>query len=219
MARVLVVSGAGPYADAWHDFAATSCALAGLVQGLGHHAEVVDDVEAALAAPRGDLLVANFGNPAPPRPAAPVTAAGDGVRRFLAAGGSLLAMHISIGSLPGAPGWVAATGGRWVWGRSWHPDLGTATVRLRTGAHPVVAGLAEDVVVQDERYCDLDVADDVTVLGGHDEDGRHHPMIWARATATGRVVYDGLGHDVRSFASPGHAELVRRAVSWLLREA
>jgi len=65
-------------------------------------------------------------------------------------------------------------GGRWVWGRSWHPDLGTATIRLAGPVHPVVSGLP-DVVVDDETYCDLEVADDVTVLGSHRLDGRDQP--------------------------------------------
>ena len=33
-----------------------------------------------------------------------------------------------------------------------------------------------------------------------------------------RVVYDGLGHDTRSYESPGHVELLRRVVGWLLRD-
>jgi type 1 glutamine amidotransferase len=32
------------------------------------------------------------------------------------------------------------------------------------------------------------------------------------------VVYDGLGHDGRSFDSPGHRALLRRAVDWLTHE-
>lgn len=221
MAEVTVVSGGGPYADEWHDFAATSARVARLVADLGHRVVVVDDVEATLAAPEGDLLVANIGNPSPPRPAGSVIAAADGVERFLAGGGALLALHISIGSLPDADPWARVLGGRWVWGSSWHPDLGAGTIRLRrdvdADVRPVVAGLA-DITVTDERYCDLSVADDVTVLGEHEEGGRSHPMIWARATATGRVVYDGLGHDVRSFDSASHVALLANAVRWLLRE-
>jgi len=215
-ARVTVVSGDGPYADAWHDFAATSARLARVVAGLGHRVTVVGDVEPALTAPDADLLVVNVGNPAVERPADRTLAAADGVRRHLADGGALLAVHISIGALTDAPGWTRSVGGRWVWGRSHHPDIGTATIRLHAGVHPVVEGLHE-VVVHDERYCDLEVADDVTVLGDHAEGGRHHPVVWARS-GPGRVVYDGLGHDVRSFDSAGHVALLRRAVRWLLAD-
>jgi len=217
MADALVISGGGPYADAWHDFAATSARLAELVEGLGHRAVVVEDVEAALSRPAADLLVLNIGNPVPPRPPDRLRAVVDGVTGHLAAGGGVLAVHLSIGALPGAPGWSRALGGRWEWGRSWHPDLGTATVDLRPAGHPVVAG-ATRLVVDDERYCDLVVEDGVTVLGSHREQDREQPMIWTRTTSAGRVLYDGLGHDVRSFDSAGHVELLRRAVRWLLHE-
>ena len=40
-------------------------------------------------------------------------------------------------------------------------------------------------------------------------------MIWAREHGAGRVVYDGLGHDSRSYDSPAHRDLLRRAVDWL----
>ena len=41
----------------------------------------------------------------------------------------------------------------------------------------------------------------------------------ARESGPARVVYDGLGHDTRSYGSAGHVELLRRAVEWLLRDA
>jgi uncharacterized protein len=41
--------------------------------------------------------------------------------------------------------------------------------------------------------------------------------VWARESRLARVVYDGLGHDTRSYQSPGHVELLQRAVGWLLR--
>ena len=36
----LVVSGAGPYVDPWHDFAATSARLAAILEGLGHRVDI-----------------------------------------------------------------------------------------------------------------------------------------------------------------------------------
>jgi type 1 glutamine amidotransferase len=43
-------------------------------------------------------------------------------------------------------------------------------------------------------------------------------MVWAKHHGRGRVVYDGLGHDVRSYDSAAHVELVQRSVRWLLGE-
>jgi type 1 glutamine amidotransferase len=70
--------------------------------------------------------------------------------------------------------------------------------------------------VIDERYSFLSTEPDITVLGRHVHDQLSHPIVWARDTGAGRVVYDGLGHDTRSHDSPGHVELIRRSVSWLL---
>jgi type 1 glutamine amidotransferase len=41
--------------------------------------------------------------------------------------------------------------------------------------------------------------------------------VWARESGPARVVYDGLGHDTRSYDSAGHVDLLRRTVGWLLR--
>jgi hypothetical protein len=40
--RSLLLSGAGRYADEWHDFAATSQRLASILAGLGHDVEISD---------------------------------------------------------------------------------------------------------------------------------------------------------------------------------
>jgi len=89
VARVLVVSGGGPYADAWHDFAATSSRLAAVIGDLGHRVTVDGDVEAALARPQADLLVVNVGDPDPALPAERTAAAVDGVAGHLAGGGAV----------------------------------------------------------------------------------------------------------------------------------
>ena len=43
-----------------------------------------------------------------------------------------------------------------------------------------------------------------------------HPLIWAYRGPASRVVYDALGHDVRSYDSEQHRTLVPKAVGWLL---
>ena len=57
MPDALIVSGAGPYADAWHDFAATSARLAGIVEDAGGGVTVTEDVEGALADPSDARLL------------------------------------------------------------------------------------------------------------------------------------------------------------------
>jgi type 1 glutamine amidotransferase len=218
MPDVLVVSGSGPYADPWHRFPETSARLAAIIGGLGHSVEVTEDVEGRLAGPgRCDLLVVNIGNPTDARPVDRIVAAAQGLTGHLAAGGALLGVHVSATSLTAMPEWSAILGGCWVRGRTMHPPQGVASVRVRSESHPIVAGLA-DFEVFDERYSYLQTEPGVALLCDHEYEDQRHPIVWARETDRARVVYDGLGHDTRSYDSAGHVELVERSVRWLLRE-
>jgi uncharacterized protein len=213
----LVISGAGPYVDPWHDFPATSARLADIVRGIGCSVDVNEGVEDALAGPHdARLLVVNIGNPAEPRPQETLDAAADGLARHLAGGGCLLGVHSSSTSLTGMRQWPKMLGGRWIRGTSMHPPLGEFTVSVTDARHPITQGLTDFSVV-DERYSHLEVQTDVMTLYEHYVDGAAHPLVWAHEYAGGRVVYDGLGHDVGSYDAPGHVRLVERAVCWLLQ--
>jgi type 1 glutamine amidotransferase len=218
MAEVLIISGAGYYSDPWHSFADTSQRLADIIAGLGHAVAVSEAVEHALAEPgEPDLVVINIGNPRQARPQSRIDAAEQGLDRHLQRGGALLGVHVSATSLPTMSGWSQMLGGHWVRGRTMHPEQDLATILVRVGAHPIVHGLV-DFTVFDERYSYLDTNPGITVVCEHQTDGRLHPIVWARESGLARVVYDGLGHDTRSYESPGHVELLRRAVGWLLRD-
>lgn len=139
-----------------------------------------------------------------------------GLRDFVAGGGALLAIHTAAVSFDDWPGWREMVGGAWDWGRSAHPPLGPMRVSVPPSDHPIVAGLGDFEVV-DEAYGFLDLMPDVVPLAVSPHGGVDHPMLWARPFGRGRVVYDALGHDARSYAHPTHAELLRRAARWLTR--
>lgn len=216
MADVLIVSGAGSYVDPWHPFPETSARLAALITSLGHRVRVADKVEESLLS-LGDqrLVVINIGNPQPPRPASVMIEIQLALLTHLEAGGGLLGMHVAATSFTTMPRWPEILGGRWVRGTTMHPPLDLARVRLHPGVHPV-AGDDREIDVLDERYSFLEVRDDITVIGDHVYRDAVHPMIWAREHGSGRVVYDGLGHDTRSYDSAGHRDLLGRAVTWLI---
>lgn len=215
MVEVLIVSGAGAYVDSWHPFAETSARLAEVIGSPGHRVEVSEKVEESLGALDGPrLVVINIGNPAAPRPASTMIEIQDALLAHLEGGGGLLGMHVSATSFTTMPRWPEILGGHWVRGTTMHPPLDLARIRLHPGMHPV-AGDDAEIEVLDERYSYLDVREDAVVLGDHEHDGLVHPMIWAREHGAGRVVYDGLGHDARSYDSPTHRDFLRRAVSWL----
>jgi type 1 glutamine amidotransferase len=219
VADVLLISGGGAYVDEWHDFPTTSARLAAIVEGLGHSLRLTEDVEAALTSPgAAQLLVLNLGGPAARRPPEAVAAARAGLDSYLATGGALLSMHSSVIALSAVPEWQGILGGTWIHGRSMHPPQSEARVERAAGVeHPIVDGL-DDFTAFDERYSHLEVDPGNTVLFDHEHDRRRHPLVWARTSGPGRIVYDALGHDGRSFDSPGHRELVRRSVGWLLGE-
>ena len=103
-----------------------------------------------------------------------------------------------------------------MWGRSSHPELGQARIRVETDAHPIVEGVPEGFEVVDEVYSHMDVQPDVQPLAWGAAYSTEQPLLWARQAAGGRVVYDALGHDERSLTHPDHARILRQAVAWLL---
>lgn len=221
MAHVVVLVGRDRYGDPWHDHAATSDAVATLLRFDGHDVTVRSTFPDALTdddAP--DLLVVNSGRgPIDPVETPQWRAFHDRRAALVADGLPVLALHQAANTFGDDSRWAATIGGRWVDGTSWHPTIDEARFRVVDPGHPVTRGL-DDVVALDERYADLVVAGDATVLLVADvtgDDGAlgEHPVVWT-APGPGRVLYDALGHDVRSYASPGRCELLRREVAWLL---
>lgn len=212
MAKAVVLSGGGRYADPWHPFGATSVRLAALAASLGHDVEIAEEVEERLVDLRSvDLVIVNAA-------AGPVTSAHDaaiaGMRAFLASGGGVLAVHVGASSLVDMPEWERVTGMHWIQGVSMHPPVGLARVLVHPERH-VIAGSLDDFDLVDERYCQLRLAPDIVPFVSHDHEGTNQPLVWARRYGNARVVTDALGHGVESFDAPEHAELLLRSFQWL----
>jgi hypothetical protein len=213
----VIASGAGRYTDPWHPYAETSEALAGILRESGWHVDVVADPDAALTALEGvDLLVVNAGDPwrndAAARGADPAARAG--LDAAIDRGIGIIAAHSALSSLRDYPAWRRVIGGAWIEGRSWHPEIGTATLRAVDDADGIVRG---DIVVFDERYSDLEVDAGVRVLAVHDVDGAAHPAVWTHEGGGTRAVVSSLGHDARSYESAEHRALLARAARWAAR--
>ncbi len=222
--RALVLVGRGRYEDPWHDGAATAGVLQPLLAADGWDVHVhgtspallADDGLVAATLGRPDLVVVTAGSGRVDPDFDGDDAAWAGFHAALTAwfadGVPLLALHAAANTFHDAPGWTQAVGGRWVDAASWHPPIGPATFDVADPGHPVTAGLGP-VEAFDERYCDLVVDDGSRVLLTTRHEGRDHPVVWV--APGGRAVYDALGHDVRSWASPSRRALVRRTVAWL----
>ncbi|TKK84952.1 ThuA domain-containing protein [Herbidospora galbida] len=218
MARNLILSG-----GVAHDFAATSQTLAEVLLEAGIESEITEDIAGALSEPpQVDLITLNamrWSNerghfedqrdlwhlPLPPDARAVLL-------DHLNKGGGVLAMHTASICFDDWQGWPRVLGASWKWGKSHHPPIGWTTVHVNRD-HVITDGL-RDFDVVDEVYSDLDVLPDVTPLAT----ALGQPVLWARNVRRGRLVYDALGHDTRSYDSPIHRTLLCRAAQWLLRQ-
>ena len=213
MTAVLLLSGASGRDDAFHDFDATSAAIAEILRSAGLDVRVRDvaAVEAAEFADV-DVLVANCGLHSPPGVDAAATAA---FVNLIASTCPVLALHTSAGAFAGVAQWIDRIGVQWVPGRSTHPPIGQIAVSANE-SHPIGAGLGV-VDVFDERYSYLDIAQPGDTVLSHHLDGIEHPLSLVRQDPDGRrTVYDALGHGVESYRSPSRRELLLREFDWLL---
>lgn len=215
----LVLSGRGRYADPWHDFAATSQAIAGLLGDLGLEAEVRGTDSEPVAVPR--LLVVDAGGGSTPTEDAPgehERAWREAVLAHVRSGGATLVTHAGCNTLYEDGAWAAAIGGRWVPGASMHPARSEAVLDVVGGDHPITTGL-DRLHVDDERYSFLEVAPTSTPLLAHEHDGAPHVCAWVVGGAqpgSARVVVNTLGHDARTYTGADRIDLLRREVAWLL---
>ena len=209
-----------------HPFDVTAGYLADTLTAAGYKASVTADVEGCFAGLDDcDLLAVNAlrwrmgaERYAAARAEHAFSPSPDGraaVVAFLRRGGALLASHTAAICFDDWAGWGDIVGASWCWDRSSHPPLGPAKVEVEVDAHPVVAGVTPEFDVVDEIYGHMDLASDVEPLAwGTAGDGRH-PVLWAREAGGGRIVYDALGHDERSFAVAPHRQILDQAVRWL----
>lgn len=230
--RALVLAGGSPHA---HAFGPVGRALAEVLAAAGWVAEVVatpDAAAARLAAGAADgavdvlvvdglwwrMLGEAYDRWRPAHAYSPPHGVRDGLARFVADGGGLVALHTAVICFDDWPGWGDLLGGRWVWGVSSHPPKGPVTARV-VADHPVVTGLGPELRLDDEVYGGLDVSPAVEVLAvaRRTPDDEDQPVVWTHRYGEGRVVVDGFGHDAASIRHPANARLVTQAAAWAAR--
>lgn len=227
---VVIFTGLSRYQDPWHPVAETSAEIARVVRELGLQPDIrTDETPGALADLSGvDLLIVNSGGGDPDAPIVYDPAwqpSFDAVAAFAAAGSPILAVHNSAHAFPDWPGWEEIIGTGWTPGVSGHPEISLAVFEADPVAvtHPIfdhlapLRGVTERPVVisYDERYWRMPVRDGNTPLLGHETQGEWYVMSWSRGTS---VVFDGLGHDRRSYASLQRRQYLAGEIRWLLRD-
>lgn len=135
------------------------------------------------------------------------------VANHVAGGGGLFGVHTAVICFDDWPEWRSILGGAWAWGQSGHPPHGTAAVRIEAPDDPLVRGLP-DFTLPDEVYGDLDIEPGVHPIASARAEDVWHPVLWKHHVGDGRVVFDGLGHDVDSINHPVHRRILARAALW-----
>lgn len=218
-AGAVIFTGADRYDGRWHDHAATSQRIAEILGELGIDGRIRGTRPRTAGDLSGvDLVVLNLANGVPgPEDATdaewePIWEMFD---EYVAGGGSLLVLHLSIAAFDADEAWSRRLGGAWVQGTSMHPPIADSHVRVHAGAHPIVMDVV-DFDVHDEMYSYLDVQPASSVLATHHYEGRDHALAWATEAGGGRIVYDALGHGVEAYDSAGRVALLKREVEWLI---
>lgn len=203
---IAVVTGTGAHADPWHDLGETSGAIAAVLSDDGDVTRlttdelapgVLDDVDVVVVNASADLA-------APPSDSSDVVAE---LHAHASRGGGVVAVHSSSLAFPDDDRWARLLGGRWVPGRSGHPQIGNALVQA--AGSPL---LSDDFTLYDERYTLLETADDTELVAFHTEDGVPHPLVWLHRSPSGVVAYSALGHGVEAYDS-SNAFLLRSLVA------
>ena len=227
MSHVIVLAGGVPHA---HDFTATGEALATLFRSSGHDVDVVDhpDLAASQLTQSTDALVvcALFWTMTGDmydawRPQWAYATSTDTRRRFsgfVREGGGLLAIHTASICFDDWAEWGDIVGGAWRWGVSWHPEFGAVRSNV-VARHDVVRGVEASFEIADEVYGDLELRPGIEVLATarRTHDDADQPVLWAQQYGSGRVVYDGFGHDASSITDAVNARILNQALKWVKR--
>jgi len=223
MPDALLLVGRDRFSDPWHDFVATGACVARELSDLGATVTWRSTFpETFHGLERPDIVVVLAGRRSPARDEANEPDGAqwrgfhDKLADFVAAGTALLALHSAANTFGDSPHWERLIGGRWVEGTSMHPPIGDA-VFDPIGSHQIISGVGA-VYAFDEQYLGLDVAPSSQPFLSVRQDDAVHIVSWVANPpgGKGRVVYDGLGHDTRSYKSTERVALLRSEIKWLL---
>ena len=128
---------------------------------------------------------------------------------FVESGKGLVAIHCASHCFRNSSKYTATLVG----GRFHHHGTGTFRARILDASHPAMKGV-HSYEGWDETYVHDQLADDILVLMGRDENGRTEPYTWVRRQGKGRVYYTALGHDERAWKHPAFHRLIEQGILW-----
>jgi len=214
--KILLVTGIDYPGHPWQQTAPALKAI--LEQDSRMKVRVVEDPNAALAAPKlklWDAVIIHFMDWEVPGPG---EQARENLRQFVAGGKGLMLTHFACGAWDNNE-WPEF---RKLAGRVWDPKLrphdphGKFTVDIADPAHPITQGMQSFETV-DELYTCLagEVPIHIVAKATSKVDKIDYPMAFVLDYGKGRVFHTVLGHDALAYTNnPGVGLLMRRGCAW-----
>ena len=135
-----------------------------------------------------------------------------GLRRWVQAGGGLLAAHCATVLGDSDPEMGKLMGGVFVS----HPPQFAFAVYPMAAEHPITAGI-EAFSVHDEFYIEQLVAPVDIHMTAIDR-GTAYPMAWSKSEGQGRVAHIAMGHSELVWNLPAYRHLMLQALEWVAQK-
>lgn len=132
----------------------------------------------------------------------------NGLLNWVASGKGYVGIHSAADSFRGCPEYRHMVGGWFVT----HPRYRTYQVSVKDTEHPIMAGLDEFQVTDEQYITNWDPRNHV--LASALWKGEAMPVAWTRDWGEGRVFYLALGHNPESCQAEVFATLLSRGAHW-----
>ena len=146
---------------------------------------------------------------------------GKAVRKFVEDGGSALFLHNVTHVGLTDPDFRHVLGAAY----AGHPPIRTFKVKIKNPDHPIVKGVKEFTVTDEQHYMEYDKDPKSIFLESVNEDGLKFnnsvsaPAGWAYDYGKGRVCYLSPGHLLTVLWNPEYIKMQHNAVHWLMRQS
>ncbi len=133
----------------------------------------------------------------------------DALSSWLIGGKGYVGIHSAADSFRDDPAYRNMVGGHFIT----HPRYREYQVSVKDPDHPIMAGIDEEFIVEDEQYI-LDYDARVHVLANALYKGDTMPVAWTKQHGQGRVFYQALGHDPSACEHPVFKQMLVQGTLW-----
>ena len=130
---------------------------------------------------------------------------------FVESGKDLLAVHSATVVSEKNTKYIDLIGARF----THHSPYHEFQVKIEETKHPVTKGL-DDFKISDELYVLDREPEGAHVLATTVWEDKVQPMVYTKVYGKGKVLYNALGHDEKSFTNPAYRKLIVQGMKWLL---